>query len=227
MYIPANILGNLQPANTGMRSGQWRLLKFKLNYSRTHIMCLSSLTKPSLFFRYYQIHNWIRFVVFGLGTALFLAIGNLLLILSLRHSYQHRKTLLSQNKLREEKRLKVGGPIVCGLFNSLISSWRTHNYLCDCVFGSHHFLAHWRSSALCAQNILYTDSYQITVVLGSWCLVWLRIQNSGAINQRYGHRIRYSPEVFLFPGPAIEVRYASLAPQQPISQQMMRVGRHC
>ncbi|KAF0289347.1 putative G-protein coupled receptor B0563.6 [Amphibalanus amphitrite] len=56
--------------------------------------------------QYYQIHNWIRFVVFGLGTALFLAVGNLLLILSLRQSYRHRKTLLSQRKLREEKRLK-------------------------------------------------------------------------------------------------------------------------
>ena len=70
--------------------------------------CLCSADRqPPSDSRYYQIHNWVRFVVFGLGTALFLAAGNLLLILSLRQSYRHRKTLLSQRKLREEKRLQV------------------------------------------------------------------------------------------------------------------------
>ena len=53
-------------------------------------------------------------MVFGLGTALFLAVGNLLLILSLRQSYRHRKTLLSQRKHREEKRLQVGVPTASG-----------------------------------------------------------------------------------------------------------------
>ncbi|XP_037068608.1 uncharacterized protein LOC119089907 [Pollicipes pollicipes] len=56
--------------------------------------------------QYYQVHNWVRFVVFGLGTALFLAVGNLLLILSLRESYRRRQALLSQRKHREEKRLR-------------------------------------------------------------------------------------------------------------------------
>ena len=67
---------------------------------------------PSLYYRlgcrYYQVHNWVRFVLFGVGAALFLSVGNIILIVSFRRSFARRRALLSQQKHWEERRLKVG-----------------------------------------------------------------------------------------------------------------------
>ncbi|KAF0314381.1 hypothetical protein FJT64_015163 [Amphibalanus amphitrite] len=65
--------------------------------------------RPTAFYfsRYYQVHNWVRFAVLGVGAALFLGVGNLVLLVSLRRSCARRRTLLSQRKHWEERRLKV------------------------------------------------------------------------------------------------------------------------